>query len=88
MTETVIDRSTDAAATEPTVGLLVTLFAGTDQQVEGHIVDDFGDRCETETDTHTVQLDRPKRWAVHTSDGLLVFADTVDIEIVESASDS
>ena len=81
MTETLIQTSSQSASAEPTVGQPVTVFAGTDDQVAGHIVDDFGDNRETESEAHTVHLERPKRWAVHTADGLLIFVDTVDLTI-------
>lgn len=83
MTETLTSSAPETAAAEPAVGAAVTVFAGTDDEIAGHIVDDFGDDRETESEAHTVHLDRPKRWAVHTEDGLLIFADTADITIAE-----
>ncbi|MET9326035.1 hypothetical protein [Tsukamurella sp. NPDC003166] len=74
----------DAVATEGegahTVGEAVTAFAGSDREVVGTIVEDFGEFTPVATEYDGERIAEPaRRWAVLSDAGDLVFADSDDL---------
>ncbi|WP_068745482.1 hypothetical protein [Tsukamurella pseudospumae] len=62
------------------VGKAVTAFAGTDREVAGEIVEDFGEFTPVATEYDGERIAEPaRRWAVLSDAGDLVFADTADL---------
>jgi len=65
-------------------GHRVTVFAGTNQQARGEVIEDFGPDLETAEADQEPGSDSPRRWAIRTDDEMLVFANTGDIEVLTS----
>lgn len=62
------------------VGESVTVFAGTDREAAGTIVEDFGEFTPVATEYDGERIAGPaRRWAVLSDAGDLVFADTDDL---------
>ncbi|CAM3356101.1 hypothetical protein [Tsukamurella hominis] len=74
-----------AAATDgptPEVGTEVVAFAGSDRESAGRIVDDFGDFTPVATEYDGERIAEPaRRWAVLTTTGDLLFADSADLTV-------
>ncbi|MCS3779441.1 hypothetical protein [Tsukamurella ocularis] len=89
-TETVTpdpEAAVDAAASAPArvdpalaIGTEVVAFAGSDRESAGRIVDDFGDFTPVATEYDGERIAEPaRRWAVLTTSGDLLFADSADL---------
>lgn len=81
--EATTDAAASAAATvDPAleVGTEVVAFAGSDRESAGRIVDDFGDFTPVATEYDGERIAEPaRRWAVLTTAGDLLFADSADL---------
>lgn len=59
----------------------VRVFPGSDREVHGVIVDDFGDSIGIPVDIGENRIAGPaRRWAIMLDDDNLLFADTADLE--------
>jgi hypothetical protein len=62
------------------VGAQVRVFPGTDRELSGTVVDDFGDEAGQPVRIGAEEIvTAARRWAVQTGDGALVFVDDADI---------
>ena len=61
----------------PTVDASVIVYPGSDLEISGRIVDDFGEFDAHGVEVNSTHISGPaRRWAVQTDDGALVFVDT------------
>ena len=69
-----------SADTGIAVGTSVRVYPGTDRERLGVVVEDLGDSAGQQVDIgqHHI-VDAARRWAVHLSDGSLMFVDSGDI---------
>lgn len=73
----------DGGAVPDGVGITsrVRVFPGSEREVHGVIVDDFGDSIGIPVDIGENRIAGPaRRWAIMLDDDNLLFADTVDLE--------
>ncbi len=65
---------------EPVIDGRGVLYPGTDDEVAGRVVEDFGDFTAHDVAVNDTRISDPaRRWAVSTDDGGLSFVDTADL---------
>ena len=78
-----IESSGSARATQPTqfcVGDMVIVFAASEREASGRIVEDFGEFSPLAVQVNNMRIADPaRRYAVALTDGGLVFADEGDL---------
>ena len=84
MAESSGEAATEGAKREVMVDAAVRVYPGTSREVQGFVVEDFGDVCGQPVDIgeHHI-VDAARRWAVQLSDGTLVFVDDDDIASID-----
>lgn len=62
------------------VGAAVLVYAGTNRQTSGNVVEDFGEFIGEAVHVNNTRIAEPaRRWAINLGDGGLVFVDTEDL---------
>lgn len=65
---------------QPAVGEQVVIYAGSEREATGQVVEDFGDFVAHSVDVGSTRIADPaRRWAVTTDDGSLHFVDSDDL---------
>jgi hypothetical protein len=78
------EPAVEASKREVTVDAAVRVYPGTPREVDGIVIEDFGDISGQVVDIGEHHIaDAARRWAVRLADGTLAFVDDADIALID-----